>query len=125
MNTYRKNATITGASFIISNVVFIVGAVIFLESILGSPDYLTRVSANRAKLMLGDMLELLNAFAYLAIAVYMYPVLKRRFENWALGYVGFRVLEFVMQIIADFESAWSLEFKRGVCWRHRSRFNLD
>jgi hypothetical protein len=90
-----------GAFFIISNVVFIVGAAIFLEPILGDSEVLTKVSDNRGQIVLGSLLELSNAFAYLGIAVLVYPILKRRYQSLALGYFGFRVLEFVMQILAD------------------------
>jgi hypothetical protein len=90
-----------GAFFIFSNVVFIVGAAIFLEPILGDSEVLTMVSDNRGQIVLGSLLELSNAFAYLGIAVLVYPILKRRYQSLALGYFGFRVLEFVMQILAD------------------------
>jgi hypothetical protein len=101
MATSNKTARIVGALFLTSNVVFILGAVVFLEPILSAPDYLNLVSANRANVVLGVLLELINAFAYLGIAVLMFPVLRRRFESLVLGYVGFRVIEFVMQILSD------------------------
>ena len=31
----------------------------------------------------------------------MFPILKQRFESMALGYVGFRIIEFVMQVLSD------------------------
>jgi hypothetical protein len=90
-----------GAFFLISNVVFILGAVVFIEPVLGAPDYLTLVSANRAQIVIGALLELINGLAYLGIAVLMYPILNRRFESMALAYVCLRVIEFVMQILSD------------------------
>ena len=101
MNANRKTARIVGALFLISNVVFILGAVVFVEPILGAPDYLTLVSANRAQVILGVLLELINGVAYLGIGVLMFPILKQRFESMALGYVGFRIIEFVMQTLSD------------------------
>jgi hypothetical protein len=47
------------------------------------------------------LLELINAFAYLGIAMLMFPILKQRYESLALGYVGLRIIEFVMQILTD------------------------
>jgi hypothetical protein len=99
MITNRNTARIVGACFLISNVVFILGALFFIEPILTDPDYLTLASANRAKLVVGVLLEITNAVAYLGIAVLMFPVLKQRFESLALGYIGFRTIEFVMQIL--------------------------
>jgi hypothetical protein len=101
MNTSRKTARIVGALFLFSNFTFILGAVVFIEPILSAADYLTLVSANRTQVILGVLLELINGVAYLGIAVLMFPVLKQRFESMALGYVGFRIIEFVMQTLSD------------------------
>lgn len=90
-----------GALFLISNVTFIVGAFVFVESILSAPEYLTLVSANRSQVIVGVLLELTNGVAYLGIAMLMFPLLKRRFEGLALGYVAFRIIEFVMQTLSD------------------------
>lgn len=97
----RKIAIMVGAFFLISNATFLLGAFGLVESILGAPDYLTLVAANRGQVVLGVLLELTNAVAYLGIAVLVFPLLKPRFESLALGYVGFRVLEFVMQTLSD------------------------
>ena len=101
MNASKRTARIVGALFLTSNVVFMLGAVVFLEPILSAPDSLALASANRVKLVLGALLEIINSVAYLGIAVLMFPILKQRFESFALGYVGFRILEFVMQILTD------------------------
>ena len=101
MNTNRKTARIVGALFLFSNVTFILGAVVFIEPILSAAGYLSQVSANRAQVVLGVLLELINGVAYLGIGVLMFPILKQRFESMALGYVGFRIIEFVMQTLSD------------------------
>jgi hypothetical protein len=101
MNTNRKTARIVGALFLTSNVVFILGAVVFIEPILSAADYLILVSANRTRVVSGVLLELINGVAYLGIGVLMFPILKQRFESMALGYVGFRIIEFVMQTLSD------------------------
>lgn len=101
MFSNRMTARIVGASFLFSNVVFLTGAIILVEPILSAPDYLTLASANKIKLVTGALLELLNAVAYLGIAVFMFPIFKKRYESLALGYIGFRIIEFVMQILTD------------------------
>jgi hypothetical protein len=53
MNPSKKTARFVGAFFITSNVVFILGAVVFLEPVLSAPDYLGLVSANRANVVMG------------------------------------------------------------------------
>ncbi len=101
MKTHRMTATLIGAAYLFSNVTFILGAIIMVESILASPEYLSLLSANRAQLILGVLLSFANGLAYVGIAVLPFPILKRRFESLALAYVGFRVIEFITQILAD------------------------
>ena len=100
MITNRMTARIVGACFLFSNVVFLLGAIVFVEPIISSPDYLTLASANKVKLLVGALLEMLNGVAYLGIAVFMFPILKKNYESLALGYSGFRVIEFVMQVLS-------------------------
>lgn len=101
MKTTRMTATLVGSAFLFSNITFILGAIVMVESILGSPDYLSLISANRAQLILGVLLSFANGLAYVGIAVLLFPILKPHFESLALAYVGFRVVEFVTQIVAD------------------------
>lgn len=100
MSLNKKTARIVGASFLFSNATFILG-VILLEPILTTPDYLIAVSANQTQVIAGALLELINGFAYILIAVLMFPILKRRNITIAFGYVGFRIVEFIMQAISD------------------------
>ena len=100
MNTSKKTARIVGALFLTVNIAFLAG-VLTLDPILGSPDYLSIVTAKRTQVVVGVILEIVNAIAYVTIALLMFPILRKRFQSMALGFVGFRLLEFVMQILAD------------------------
>lgn len=97
----RRTASIVGALFLISNATFLVGAFAFVEPLLAAPDYLALVPASRSQMLVGVLLELVNGIAYLGIAVLMYAILRRRFPSLALAYVGFRIVEFVMQTLSD------------------------
>ena len=101
MKTYRKTATLVGLAYLFSNVTFILGAIVMVESVLGSPDYLSLISASRAQVVLGVLLSFANGLAYVEIAALLFPILRLRFESLALAYVGFRVVEFITQILAD------------------------
>ena len=101
MKTYRKTATLVGSAYLFSNITFIIGTIVMVESILGSPDYLNLMSTSRAQVVLGVLLSFANGLAYVGIAVLLFPILKPRFESLALAYVGFRVVEFITQILAD------------------------
>ena len=89
-----------GTLFLVSNATFLLGSVVFVEPILNDPDYLTVIADSRNQLVLGVLLELANAIAYVAMAALMFTLLRHRFEALAVGYVSFRVLEFVMQGLA-------------------------
>jgi hypothetical protein len=97
----NRTAKMVGALFLISNATFLLGALAFVEPILGAPDYLTLASANRTQVILGALLEIVNGVAYVGIAVLVFPILRQRFESLALWYVGFRIIEFVMQTLSD------------------------
>ena len=60
---------------------------------VGSPDYLTKIAANEGQVTVGVLLRFIAAFASAAIAISLYPVLRRYRQGLALGAVGFRVIE--------------------------------
>jgi hypothetical protein len=87
MSTNKKTARIVGALFITVNIAFLAG-VLSLEPILTSPDYLEIMSAKRTQVVLGVLLELINAIAYVGIAVMMFPILKQRFASMAVRHAN-------------------------------------
>ena len=101
MKTYQRTARLVGLAYLFSNVTFVLGAILMVESVLGSPDYLSLISASRGRLILGLLLSFINGMAYVGIAALLFPILRLRFESLALAYVGFRVVEFITQILAD------------------------
>jgi len=100
MNANRKTAIVVGILFITATVATVISQVI-LGPILDTPDFLVNVSANRNQLVLGVLLELVDAFAVAGIAISIFSVLKNYNEGIAIGYVGFRVIEAAIAIIAS------------------------
>ena len=100
MNTNRKTARIVGFLFITATVSTSISQVI-LGPILDSPDFLVNVSAHRNLLVIGVLLELVNAFASAGIAISIFPVLKNYYEGIAIGYVGVRAIEATIAIVAS------------------------
>ena len=100
MNTQKKTARIVGALFIIATVASSLGFVI-LDPILNAPDILVNVSANITQVTIGVLLLLIDSAAVVGIAVMMFPILKKHNEALALGYVGFRVIEAAIIIVAS------------------------
>lgn len=71
-----------------------------IESVTGSQDYLMNISENESKIVFGVSLELLNAVAVIGIAVTVFPLIKRKNESMAMGYVGFRFIESILCTIS-------------------------
>ena len=98
MNSNRKTAIIVGILFIISTVTGVL-SVVSLQPILDAPDYLISVSSNKNQVIIGALLELICAGAFLGVAVMIFPILKKHNENVALGYVAGRILEAVPFVV--------------------------
>jgi hypothetical protein len=87
----RGIARIAGALFIIATAASLL-SVAFLGSV-GEANYLSGVAAREGQVALGVLLRFIAAFASAAIAIALYPVLRRYRKGLALGAVGFRVIE--------------------------------
>jgi len=95
MNSNRKTAVIVGVLFIIATVAGVL-SVVFSGSILDAPDYLTKISANENRVLIGALLVLIMGAAVASIPFMMFPIFKKHNEALALGYVVFRALEAVI-----------------------------
>jgi hypothetical protein len=91
MSTDRAVARVTGALFIVATAASLL-SIAFLGSLEGS-DYLTETAANEGQVTVGVLVRFIAAFASAAIAISLYPVLRRYRQGLALGAVGFRIIE--------------------------------
>lgn len=98
MNADRKIAIITGALFIIATAASLLGTG-FTGSILGTPDYLSKISTNGNSILVGALLSFVAAATSASIAISLYPILKKHNEGLALGAIGFRLMEGVFYMI--------------------------
>jgi hypothetical protein len=99
MDSNRKIAIIVGVLFITAMVAGML-RYFLLDTILDAPDYLTAVSANENRVIIGALSFFINAVALAGIAIVIYPILKKHNESLALGYVGARIVEAVLFIVA-------------------------
>ncbi len=95
MDSHKKTATIVGVLFIVATGMLFVGGAIY-GPILNSPDYLGNAYPNRMTVILGLLLEFIVAPAMVLIPVFLFPVLRRHDEAFALAYVSFRLFEAVL-----------------------------
>lgn len=91
-------ARIVGALFIVASATAIAGGSLLLP--LGEADYLVATAEAEGQIISGVLLELVLVMSVIAIAAMIYPILKRRNEGLAVGYVGARTLEGVLLLAA-------------------------
>ncbi|MFC1915701.1 DUF4386 domain-containing protein [Chloroflexota bacterium] len=98
MNSYRKTAIIVGVLFITATVATLLS--IPLTNHINAPDYLINISSNETQMIIGALLQLINSIAIVGIAVMLFPILKKRNEALALGYVCARIMEAAILVVA-------------------------
>ena len=96
--TDRKTAAIIGVLFIIGTVTGTIAAIIG-KPILDAPDYLTNISANESQIVIVTFLVFLMGVACAGIGMALYPIMKKYSTGLAIGVVGFRVAEGILEII--------------------------
>jgi len=94
----KKVARVAGILFIIATVASLLGSGL-TGSIVGAPDYLIQIAANKNLIVVGALLAFVAAAGSAGIAIALYPVLRKYNEGLALGSVGFRLIEGVFYIV--------------------------
>jgi len=70
-----------------------------LDPVLNNPDYIISGGSD-TQVLLGALLDLVNAFACIGTAVALFSVVKRQHEGSALAFVTSRVVEAVILVVA-------------------------
>jgi hypothetical protein len=88
MKTYRMNAVMAGALYILGTVAGILSVVV----VGGFPDenFLTRMAADPSRLTLGAFFILIMGFSLAAMTIFLYPLFRKDSEPLAMGMVLFR-----------------------------------
>jgi hypothetical protein len=96
--TSRTNAAIVGVLFIIGTVS---GVLMFpvLGNTLNAPDHLTAISTNEGRMIIATLLKFIMGVACAGIGLALYPILRKYNEGLAIGSVGFRIIEGVVDIV--------------------------
>lgn len=93
----RKIAAITGALYLITFVSSI-PAVLMITPILSDPSYIVSAGAD-TQVIVGSLLDLVNALACIGTAVVLFPITRRVNEGAALGFVTSRLLEAAIIVV--------------------------
>jgi hypothetical protein len=101
MKTYKVNAIIVGALFIITMIAGIIESNLIAPVLQGS---LNAVYPNELLVKTGVLLILVMSIGIVGIAIILFPVLKKQNETIAVTYVGFRAIECVFYLIGAIAS---------------------
>ena len=97
MDSTRKTAIIVGVLFITALVSSMLSGV--FSGSIDDPDYLTAVSANENKVLVGVLFQLTLTASVVAIPIIMFPILSEHNESLALGYVVARIFEGFFDVV--------------------------
>ncbi len=89
-----KQSRILGALFLAGFLVYGSGSSI-VASLVGGPDFLSRIASNQSLLALGALLMILNTAVDIAKAVLFFPILERHSKRTALTYFAALIAEVV------------------------------
>jgi hypothetical protein len=95
--TDRTAARWVGVLFVVATAAAIIGGSM-IESVLTDAPAVT--AGDELTVVSGVLLELVLVLAVVGIAALLFPVLRRRDEGLALGYLGVRMLEGVLLLVA-------------------------
>lgn len=98
MNTYRKNAVMTGVLYFLGSVFGFFGTIVGGEVIssivltkpLSDSDLLSVLATDPSRLIGGAFLVLLMGISLVAMTAFLYPILKKDSKELALGMLLFR-----------------------------------
>lgn len=97
MDPLRKTALVAGVFYLLTFAASI-PAVPILGPVLNDPGYVVGPGAD-TRVLVGCLLDLINAFACVGTAVALFPVVKRQSEGLALGFVTSRLFEAAVIVI--------------------------
>jgi hypothetical protein len=92
MDSLRRTATVAGGLYLLTFAASIPARFYFLDPVLSDPGYIVGPGAD-ARVLVGGLLDMVNALACIATAVVLFTVVKRQSETLALGFVTSRLLE--------------------------------
>lgn len=91
----KTTARIVGVVYLAGFVVGIGGSIL-IQSILGAPDHLFKLSANSLMLATGAILWLLAVAGDAAHGVLLFPLMKQYSERMAIGYLAARIADAIL-----------------------------
>ena len=94
----RRVASWAGWLMAITFITSIPASLILYDDVLNQTDFILG-SGDHTRVEIGAFLEVLQAIAQIGVAVVMFPILRRKHERLALGYVASRTIESAMVLV--------------------------
>ncbi|RLD28730.1 MAG: hypothetical protein DRI73_11400 [Bacteroidetes bacterium] len=99
MNTYKVQARFFGIFFILSFLFYGLGSGL-IESVIGVPDILSNVYANKTRIIIGAILmAILHTFTNIAMPVLILPILKKYNKYLSYGYLSAAIAATVTLVV--------------------------
>ncbi len=95
MNSIRKKTIIAGVLYIIGTI----AGILSIAPAIDASDYLVKASANANQVLLAALFQFIMTIAYAGFAITLYPLLRKYKESLALGFLSFRIIAAVLNII--------------------------
>lgn len=92
MDRLRKTAMLAGGLYLVTFAASIPARFYFLDPVLSDPGYIVGSGAD-TRVLVGGLLDIVNALACIGTAVVLFQVGRRQSETLALGFVASRLLE--------------------------------
>jgi hypothetical protein len=93
MDRLRKTAMLAGGLYLVTFAASIPARFYFLDPVLSDRGYIAGSGGADTRVLVGGLLDIVNALACIATAVVLFTVVKRQSETLALGFVASRLLE--------------------------------
>lgn len=97
MDSVRKTALVAGLLYLLTFASSI-AAVLLLGPVLSDPNYIIGTGAD-TQVLLGALLDVVNALACIGTAVVLFSVVKRQHEGFALGFFSTRMFEAAVIVV--------------------------
>jgi hypothetical protein len=95
MNSNRKRTIIAGALYIVGTV----AGVLSIAPAVDAVDYLLKASSYANQVLFGALFQFIMTIAYVGFAITLYPILRKHMESLATGFLSFRIIAAVLNII--------------------------
>jgi uncharacterized protein YacL len=95
MNSNKKRTIIAGSLYIAGTV----AGILSIAPAVDAADYLVKASENANQVLFSALFQFIITIVYLGFAITLYPILRKHLESLAIGFLSFRIIAAVLNII--------------------------